>query len=160
MSERFRIYGFGFEYPKGCIISFGKESWRRTGYLMMDSAGRLRISVSWGELDSILPRFASSEVHAKYSVSRIAKASDVKDINLISTSSLDVNGHQATFTHFTISSALPILAKTRNRETRSLHVHCGESNRYFILTESSTAELSSNEAGSIFKKLKQTFICH
>jgi len=158
--ERFRVYGFGFEYPKGCVISFGKSSLRRRGIVMMESGGNLRISVSWGDLDSISQRFRNTEEHAKHSVSRIGKINDVKELNLIETSSMNLNGHPATFTHFTVTSAYPILAKSRNRETRSLHVHCGETERYFILNESSTAELTSDDVSSIFQRLRQTFVCH
>lgn len=158
--ERFRIYRFGFEYPKGCVISFGKESWRRKGYIIMELAGRLRISTSWGELDSIPAHFGTTEAHAKHSLSRLGKATDVKDVDLISMSNVDVNGHLATFTHFTVNSAYPILAKSRNRETRSLHIHCEESNRFFILNESSTINLLSSDAELVFEKLRQTFVCH
>jgi hypothetical protein len=160
MFEAFRVYGFGFEYPKGCVISFGKKSLRRRGYIVMELAEELRITVSWGDLESKLPQHANTEVHAKHSLSRLNKASDLKELSLVDTSTVLVNGHQATLTHFRVRSAYPILAKSRNRETRSLHIHCAESNRFFILEASSRVDSASADGASAFRRLQETFVCH
>jgi hypothetical protein len=160
MFERFQVYRFALEYPKGCVITFGKKSLRSRGYLIMELAGTLRILVSWGQLDSIIDRYPTTEAHAKHSFSKLEKAGDLKEIRLINTSTVRVNGHKATLTQFAVTSAYPVFGKYRNRETRSLHVHCQESNRFFILNLSMRADAQSPETTSAFERLKQTFLCH
>jgi hypothetical protein len=160
MFERFQVYRFSLEYPKGCVITFGKKSLRSRGYVIMELAEILRILVSWGQLDSILSRYATTEAHAKHSFSKLSKAGDLKEIKVINTSTVPVNGHEATFTHFVVSSAYPVFGKHRNRETRSLHVHCEESNRFVILNLSTRADAQSPETTSAFERLQETFVCH
>ena len=160
MFERFQVYRFALEYPQGCIISFGKKSLRSRGYVIMELAGTLRILVSWGQIDRILGRFSTTEAHAKHSFSKLSKAADLKEIRLIENSTVPVNGHDATLTHFAVTSAYPVFGKYRNRETRSLHVHCEESNRFFILNLSTRVNLQSSEAASAFERLRESFVCH
>ena len=160
MYERFQVYRFGFEYPKGCTISFGKHPSRANGYVRMDLAERERIFVSWGQLDSIPPDRESTDDHARVSLSRLGKARDVKEVRLMEHSSVDFNGHPATLTHLQIDSAIPFFSRERNRDVRSIHVHCFDSGRYFILNESCSASDSSEDSLRIFKKLRESFVCH
>jgi len=160
MFEKFQVYRFALEYPRGCVISFGKRSLRSRGYVVMELAGALRILVSWGQLDSILGRYATTEAHAKHSFSKLSKAGDLKEIRLIDTSTVPVNGHEATLTHFAVASAYPVFGRYRNRETRSLHIHCEESNRFFILNLSTRAEAQSPETAPAFGRLQESFVCH
>ena len=126
----------------------------------MELSGSMRILVSWGQGDSILRRYPTTEAHAKHSFSKLSKAADLKEIRLIDTSTVPVNGHEATLTHFTVTSAYPVFGKYRNRDTRSLHVHCEESNRFFILNLSARANEQSPETASAFERLRESFVCH
>ena len=160
MFERFQVYRFALDYPQGCVISFGKKSLRRRGYVIMELPGTLRILVSWGQLDQIVGRYATTEVHARHSLSKLSKAGDLKEIRLLDTSTVRVNSHQATATHFVVTSAYPIFGKYRNRDTRSIHVHCQESNRFFILNLSTRADTQSSETTSVSERLRESFRCH
>jgi len=158
MFERFRIYNFGFEYPKGSTISFGKESSRSKGHVVFRLPGEERVFVSWGQLDSISQKFGTPEAHAAHSLSKLSNAKDLREVRLITKAVANVNGHAAVLTHIAVDSAGPI-SKSRNREIRALHLHCEDSGRFFILNESCVTG-SPVDSARVFAKLRESFVCH
>jgi hypothetical protein len=157
MFERFRIYNFGFEYPKGATISFGKGSSRSKGHVIFHLPAEERIFISWGQLDSIPEKLGTPEAHAAYSLSKLSKAMDLRKVRLITKVAVNINGHTAVLTHVAIDSA-GAFSTNRNREIRALHLHCVDSGRFFILNESCIA--GSTVDSQVFAKLRESFVCH
>ena len=159
MYQRFCAYGFGLDYPKGWRISFGKKFSRSNGYVVIESKLN-RIFASWGRLQSIPEGYRSPQAHSKASLSKLAKARNPREIHLLARSDLNVNGHNAAFAHFSIDRSGMLLQKANKREIRSIHVHCPDSDRFFILYLSSTEEELVGDSLRIFDRLKESFACH
>jgi hypothetical protein len=158
--ERFRIYNFGFEYPRGSTIHFGKRASRSRGYVTFVLPDASRIVVSWGRLDSVAGKFTTPEAHAAYSISRLHKSNEITDTSIIRRDNVNVHGHSAAFTHAAVESGSGPFSKNRNRDIMSLHVHCTDSGRYFVLDQSCALESSGFDSSLIFERVWKSFACH
>lgn len=159
------MYGFRALYPSNWKIELDPESERSKGNVAFKSPDKERIFISWGQLEEVKKIFPSVDDFVKDSINRIKTKQGVKTAELIQTRSLQINSHEAEFIHLKaiISSGRSLTSALRTKiieqEMRSLSLYCGDSERYFVIFETTTPEKSSEHSG-IFEDIIQSFTCH
>ncbi len=134
--EQFSVYGFSIEYPKDLRIEFNPKSRRGEGDVVFHFPDRMKIFLSWGDLEKASKKFQTVEEHADHSLKRIKTAGNVKDFQRVSHDSLKVNSHNGVYNRAKFGEVTVgfFSGKKRNpREAHSVHVHCPETGRYFVV---------------------------
>ena len=134
--ENFSIYGFSINYPKGCRVEFNPKSRRESGDVVFHFPEKNKIFLSWAELEKATKRFQTIQAHAENSLETVKKAGNVKNFEKVSSDTVNVRSHKAACNHvrleemtagfFTGKQAVP-------RDAYSVHVHCPDSSRYFVI---------------------------
>jgi len=159
MYERFSMYRFGIDYPNTWSIKFDPKSRRAEGYVMFKSPMNDKVYLTWGILESIGKKYDSLEAQAEASLARIRDGRGVRKLELIETKKMEVNGHSAIFNHFMVDTAIRLLMVKR-KEIWSIHLHCKETERFFIVYQSTPDTSRSQEQSAIFTRMKESFACH
>lgn len=158
--ETLMIYGFSFNYPAGAKIEFNPKFKREGGDVAVKLSGEYNTFVSWGMLAKLPERLSSISEHAKYSIENVRKSVQGKATS-IENKQVDVNGHRAEYNHVRVD--VPgrgfLARKGQVQEIHSLHIHCSESSRYFVIYGSSTPEKADSQ-GRTVAMLLDSFRCH
>lgn len=160
--DKFSVYGFSIEYPAVCRVEFNPKSLRDTGDVVFHFPDREKLFVSWGRLERAEKKFPTVEAHAEHSITAVSKSRTVKNAEKLEQGSIEINSHKAAYTRMRLTEMQPGFfpgKKTVTRETHSVHLHCGESSRYFVIY----SYLSSNapkEFGDLVKTMAYSFKCH
>jgi len=160
-SEKFSLYGFSIDYPSACRIELNSKSSRETGDVTFHFPNKERVILIWGDLAKAQKRFHTVEGHAEHGIRRIATSGPVKTCERVNKTSIELNSHTAAYNHIKVNQSVSIFAKnkTATREGYSLHLHCQNSSRYFIIS----TLLSSNapeDFGELMKAMISSFKCH
>jgi hypothetical protein len=158
--ERLAVYGFAIDYPANCIVEFNPKSDRNQGDVAFKSSEGYKIYLSWGQLKKV-EKFSGVAAHADYSLDRIKGSGEAKVAD-VRRESTRVNGHEAAFSHVKLELIKRgiFFNKTRTpQEVRSLHVHCDDSSRYFVIYGPGRPDQSTNE-GEVVAQMIETFTCH
>ena len=158
--EHFAAYGFSVDYPRDCTIEMRPKSARNGGEVAFRLSRENVFFLSWGPLEKV-KKFDGVDAHADYSIDRIRKNKEAK-IRESKRERMEVNGHPSPFNHVWIEVAKRGVLFSMSRssyETRSLHLHCENSSRYFILYVQGTTQASGLQ-GSVMTRMVQSFACH
>jgi len=134
--ERFSVYGFSIDYPKDTRLEFNPKSRRGEGDVVFHFRDKMKIFLSWGNLEKAAKTFGTVEKHADHGLNRVKKARNVKNFELVSHDSLRINSHDGLYNRAKFEEvAVGFLIGNRKnpREAHSVHVHCAESSRYFVV---------------------------
>ncbi len=135
-SEQFSVYGFSIDYPRDSRIEFNPKTRRGEGDVVFHFPDRVKIFLSWGDLEKAIKTFGTVEEHADHSLKRIKSAGNVKSFERISHDSIRVNSHQGAYNRAKFEEVTVgfFSGKRKSpREAHSVHVHCPESSRYFVV---------------------------
>ncbi len=160
--EQFSVYGFSIEYPKDLRIEFNPKSRRGEGDLVFHFPDRVKIFLSWGDLEKASQKFKTVEEHADHSLKRIKTAGNVKNFERVSHDSIRIRSHngvynRAKFEEVTIGF---FSGKRKNpREAHSVHVHCPVSSRFFVVYALLPTE-GTYEYEKIFSAMANSLRCH
>ncbi len=158
--ETLMIYGFSFNYPAGAKIEFNPKFKREGGDVAVKLPGQYNTFVSWGILEKLPEKISSINEHAKYSIENVRKSVQGKVTN-IDSKQVDVNGHKAEYNHVRVD--VPgrgfLARKGQVQEIHSLHIHCSDSSRYFVIYGSTTPEKAASQGGTV-AILLSSFRCH
>ena len=162
--ENFSIYGFSLDYPEECRVEFNSKSRRESGdvvFTFPDKVDRVRIFLSWGELEKVSKRFQTTEEHAEFSLDAMKKGKNVKNFERVSRDTLPLHNHRGSVNKvkFDERSVGLIGSKDIPRQAYSLHVHCDKSNRYFVLY-TMTPRNSESRYDRIMDSMRDSFRCH
>ena len=162
--ENFSIYGFSLDYPEECRVEFNAKSRRESGDVVFhfaDKADRVRIFLSWGELEKVSKRFQTTEEHAEFSLDAMKKGKNVKNFERVSRDTLSLHSHRGSVNKVKFDERSVGLTGSKNipREAYSLHVHCTESNRYFVLY-TMTPRSVETRYDRIMDSMTSSFRCH
>jgi hypothetical protein len=159
-SETLMIYGFSFEYPGQAKLEFNPKFKREGGDVAIKLTGEYNTFVSWGNLEKIREKFSDVNKHAIYSIENVRKSSQGKVTN-IENRDVTVNGHTAAYNHVRIDVPRRGLfgGRSQSQEIHSLHIHCPESGRYFVIYGSAIPERSEPQGRTVMKLL-ESFRCH
>ena len=162
--EQFSVYGFSIEYPPVCRFEFNPKSRREKGDIVIHFPDKEKLFLSWGDLATVQKNFQTVKGQADHSIKAMMKSRNVGKVERLTDASLDVNSHKAAYNQVRfdeVSLGGVFLSKTRTtkRLTYSVHIHCQESLRYFVIY----TILSPNAPGdfeSLFTRMAKSFVCH
>ncbi len=111
-------------------------------------------------LEKLKRKLPSVEEHARYSIEKVTKSHQAR-VTSIEKTQVSVNGHAAEYNHLRIDIPRRGLFGGREQvqEMHSLHIHCPESLRYFVIYGSSGPEKAESQ-GRTVTTLIQSFKCH
>lgn len=158
--ERLEAYGFGVDYPSGCVIEFNPKSTRSHGDVALKSPNGYKLFLSWGELEKVR-KLKGVEGHADYSLERIKGNRDTK-VTDVRKEKITVNGHSASFRDVSLEMIRRGIffntTKTPQR-VRSMHLHCDVSSRYFVIYGPTTPDRSEEQYDAL-SRMVESFVCH
>jgi len=160
--ETFSVYRFSVDYPAVCRIEFNPKSRRESGDVAFHFPDREKVFLSWGKLEDAKKRFATPEDHAEHSIEVTRKNRQVKNFERIKHDMLEVNSHRAAYNRAQmqqLSTSLLRTESTKKRETLSLHLHCEQSSRYFVMYTLLSPNAPEDFA-DLFLDMVQSFRCH
>jgi len=160
--ENFSMYGFTIDYPEECRVEFNSKNRREAGDIVFRFPGENRIFLSWGDLEKVSKRFGSPEEHANYSLDAMKKGKNVKNFEKLSHDTISIRNHDSPLNKVSFDEkALRFLPGSKDipREAYSLHVHCDESKRYFVLYTMASAS-DQGKFNRIMESMTQSFKCH
>jgi len=134
--ERFSIYGFSIGYPKECRVEFNPKSRRESGHVAFHFPDKVKTFLSWGELERATKNFQTVEKHAEHSLDTVRKSRNVKNFERVSHDSMTVHSHTGAFDRVKLEEVTVGLFtgnRAAPRDAYSVHVHCPESGRYFVI---------------------------
>jgi hypothetical protein len=156
------MYGFAIDYPEECRVDFNSKNRRESGDVVFRFPEDTKIFLTWGDLEKVSKRFASSEEHASYSLDAMKKGKNVKNFQSVSRDTISVRNHTSSVNKVSFDEkALSFLPGSKDipREAYSLHVYCDKSNRYFVLY---TMAPANDQRGfdKIMESMTESFKCH
>jgi len=161
--EPFCIYGFSTVCPINWSIVIDPSLERSEGCITFKSVNNSNIVVSWKSLEKTQNKYSTLKEHVEESIDRIKKEKRVKTVQLIKTKNMQVNSHDAIFSHirmtFSMPKLLPFRTRTHDQYVYSLHLYCEQTNRCFIIYGVTKSDKSS-ELDRAFKKVIGFFACH
>ncbi len=160
--ERFSIYGFSIDYPKECRVEFNPKSRREAGDVVFHFPDRVKTFLSWGELEKATKNFQTVEGHAEHSLDAVKKSRNVKNFERVTHDSMTVNSHAGAFNRVKLEEVtVGFLPRKRAapQEAYSVHVHCPESGRYFVVYTMIPSD-SEGQYGTALTKMAKSLKCH
>lgn len=154
------IYGLAFNFPVTYELEFNPKFKREDGDLAIKSPTKSAIFVSWGDLRKVVKKLPNPAEHSRFSVERVVKGVQGKLID-VEQKEMRVNGHAAVFTHARVEMPGGLIGGKRILETESLHLHCENASRYYVIHTSfnpSRPKDSGND--DALKLVIDTFKCH
>ncbi len=153
------IYGFSFKFPASSRVEFHPKFERVKGDLAVKSATKSIVMVSWGSLEEVTRKLPTVEDHAEFSLSKIRKGVRTSLTN-VEHKEIQSSGHQGVYNHVRVEvPGKGLFAKPEQKEVRSLHIHCPQTGRYFVIYSESNAA-GSKEQGENTLQIMSSFRCH
>jgi len=158
--ERFSIYGFSVEYPKDSRVEFDSRGRRGAGDVVFHLPDRTKFFLSWGDLERASKSFKTVEEQAESSLKRIGKTGNVKSFERVSHESITIHSHDGAYNRAKFEvKASPFGGKKIPQETHSVHLHCQESGRYYVMY-AMFPEKGAYDYEGAFRKMAKSFRCH
>jgi hypothetical protein len=161
--ETFSVYGLSMDYPEVCRVEFNPKSRRDAGDVVFHFPDRERLFLSWGSLEEARKRYADANAQAIESIDRAKRNRQVRSMENVEHESLLLQGHQAIYNHMRFQVVSPGLLRDRQtgeQETHSIHLHCPESGRYYVVYGSATSTSDSSNQRSILLEMASSLRCH
>lgn len=161
--ERFSVYGFSIDYPPVCRVEFNPKSRREKGEIVLHFPDNEKLFVSWGQLKTVQENFRTPTEQAEHSIKAMMKSRNVGNVKRMANTPFRVNSHRAAYNHATFEelSVQGLLAKTKavKRLTYSIHLHCPESSRYFVIYTILSSG-APDDFEDLFVRMAKSFECH
>lgn len=162
--ETFSVYNFSIDYPPICRVEFNPKSRREAGDIVFHFPDREKLYLSWGNLEKAQKKFENAEKQADHSLISVKKSSNVKKMEKLTTDTLTLNSHKAAYNRVKLEEAPPGLFPGKRKsivhETYSLHLHCDESSRYFVVYTMLSPNAPQDFGEEIFMPMAKSFRCH
>jgi len=143
------VYGFSFQFPSTSWLEFNPKFKRESGDVAVKSPGKAVVFFSWGDLAKLEKRAPSLEAHAKFSMDKVKKSVQGK-MKQLDSREVDVNGHTALFNRVAIEvPRRGFFGKGQEQEVTSVHLHCKQSGRYFVIYATSNATNADRQQRTI-----------
>jgi len=153
------VYGFSFRFSAASSLEFNPKFKREAGDVAVKSPEKAAVFVSWGDLAKLEKRAPTLEAHAKFSMDKVKKSVQGK-MKQLELKEIDVNGHTALFNHVRIEvPRRGLFGKGREQEVTSVHLHCKESGRYFVIYATSN-DANAAKQGRTIEDIIGSLRCH
>jgi len=156
------LYGFSANYPNNARLEFNPKSRREKGDLVFHTADGFKIFLSWGNLADARKRYATAAEQASDSIKRSLNSSRAKLDGSPETRSMKIMNHDAAFTHvrmFVDRGGFLFGSKRVIQEAYSIHLHCGESKRFYVIYAFGRPDISE-ELGKTIEPIVSSLKCH
>jgi hypothetical protein len=160
--EKFSVYKFSIDYPPVCRVEFNPKSRREKGHMVFHFPDEEKLFLSWGELEQAQKKFPTSKDHANHSIKVMKKMDNVKDLEIASQDSIMVNTHDATYSRLKFEGvALGLVTRRKGvpHQAYSLHVHCDQTSRYFVIY-AMLSKQAPEDFSELFVLMANSFKCH
>ena len=159
-SEKFAVYGFEIKIPSDWRVELNPKCSRQKGDVAFQSQKGNRVFVSWGPLEEA-KRFNTLEEHRDSSLNQVKKGSDVKSFGVSDLKEIQICGHRALVSHFSAEIRVGMMGRnTSGRDIWSIHFHCPNLSRYYVLFSMERDPAEFEDMASIFDSFSETIICH
>ena len=159
--EKFSMYGFELMIPSDWRVELNPKTSRDRGDVVFQSKKGNRIFVSWGPLSEAQDKFKTLEEHRDTNVERIRKGPDVTEVKVSDLKELQIGGHRALGSHVTASVKGGMLSKkTTERDVWSVHVHCPNKARYYVVYSMTRDPEEYEDFSKVFDVVSESFACH
>lgn len=160
-TEKFAIYGFEIKIPSDWRVEINPKTTREHGDVAFHSKKGNRIFVSWGALEGATKRFKSLEAQRDSSIERIRKGPDVTGVEVSDLRETLIGGHRALISHVKASLKSGFMSKTvQQREVWSLHTHCPNISRFYVVYSMTRDPLEFENFPSVFNNVSGSLVCH
>ena len=161
MDEKFAVYGFEVAIPDDWRIEFNAKNRRERGDVVFHTGKNNLFFVSWGDLANAQKSFDSLGQQRDKSVSRLKGNPNVSQMKMDDQGTLKVCGHDGLLTHVTAKGRKGFMAKApTNQEVWSLHMHCPDSGKYYVLYMDIRDSAEFADQKGEFLARVGTFRCH
>jgi hypothetical protein len=158
--EKFSIYGFEIMMPNDWLVELNPKSTRKMGDVAFQSQKGNRVFVSWGSLEET-KKFKTLEEHRDASLRQVKKGSDVKSAEISDLREIQIGGHRALVSHLTAEVRMGMTGRNiAGRDIWSIHLHCPNSSRYYVLFSMERDPQEFENLSSVFDSLAKTMVCH
>jgi len=160
--EKFSVYGFSIDYPSTCYVELSPKSRREVGDVVFHFPNKDKVYVTWEGLEKARKKFRTVDEQAEHSINQVTKSTSVRRVERLSRDSLTINSHKAVYNRLKldeIPAGFLLRTKSTTHETHSVHLHCENSSRFFVIY----SLLSSNPPEnfqSIMMSIVNSFRCH
>jgi hypothetical protein len=97
---------------------------------------KVKIFLSWGDLEKAVKSFHTVEEHADHSLNAVKKSGNVKKFERVSRDTLSLYSHKGVYSRVRLEEMTVGFLTGRKsipRDAYSVHVHCQDSSRYFVI---------------------------
>jgi hypothetical protein len=159
--DNLRIYGMSFDFPVSQKLEFDPKFTREEGSVAVKSPTKSVVFVTWGDLKRVSKKLPTPREHSKYSMERAARSVRGR-LNQVEQRDVQINGHSAAYSRAEVEVPRGILGPRRpNQEIVSVHFHCNETSRYFVVyTSSDSGGSRAQPREDVFRIVTETFKCH
>jgi hypothetical protein len=159
--EKFALYGIELEIPGDWRFEFNPKGSRKKADVVFQSPQGNRFFVSWGPLDEALKRFKTLEAHRDYGIQRVKKGPDVRSIEVSDLNELQIGGHRGLLSHVNAKIQRGMMSRgVSQRDIWSIHFHCPESSRYYVIYSMQRDADEFDDLSVIFRSLANSMRCH
>jgi len=159
-TDTVKIYGFSFDFPITDRLEFNPKFRREAGDLAVKSPTRSVVFVSWGELDKAVKKLPTPADHANFSIEKIAKETRGK-LSSREQKEIPVSGHMAAYNHVKVETPGGAFGGgRREQEIESLHIHCENTSRYFVVYATYGPDNSDDARRRTIRTIIESFKCH
>jgi hypothetical protein len=159
-TEKFALYRFELGIPSDWRVELNPKSSRDKGDVVFQSKKGNRVFVSWGPLEEA-NRFKTLEEHRDSSLNQVKKGSDVKAVSVSDLRETKICGHRALISHVSALIRSGMMGReTVNRDIWSVHFHCPETGRYYVLFSMERDSSEFEDMGPVFESFTTSMVCH
>lgn len=159
--DQFSVYGFSIDYVKGLRVEFNPKGRELEGDVAFHFPDKVKIYLSWGDLEKTA-RLSSLQAHADHSLNKVKTAGNVRNFQQVSRNEIRVSTHEALYSRVSFDEITLNFLTGRSkkpREGHSVHVHCPESGRYFVVYGVLPKE-GGSDYERVFVKMAKSLKCH
>jgi len=162
--ETFSVYSFSIQYPPVCRVEFNPKSRREAGDIVFHFPDREKVFLSWGNLNKAEKKFETAEKQAEHSLQVVKKSGNVKNMEKLENDVMTLNSHKAAYNRVRLDEQPAGLfmggKRTVPHDAYSIHLHCDQSSRYFVIYTMLSPKAPEDFGAAIFKVMANSFRCH
>jgi hypothetical protein len=160
--ETFSVYGFSIGYPPVCRFEFNPKSRHEKGDIVIHFPDKEKLFLSWGDLATVQKNFQTVKGQVDHSIKAMMKSRNVGKVERTLNLPLAINSHKAEYNQVKfeeLSVGGFFKTKATKRLTYSVHVHCQESRRFFVIYAILSPKAPEDFEG-LFTIMAKSFVCH
>jgi hypothetical protein len=160
-TETFALYGFKLRVPNTWRVEFNPKGDRLKGEVAFHTPKRNTVFLAWGPLEEANRSFKTLAEQRDWGVARIAKTRGIQGARVAESKSIKVCGHEALVTSIVATPSGGLLSRKQpSRIVMSMHLHCPEMSRFYVLYVAPNDVEEYPDFSGLFNRVAQSFACH